>query len=594
MKRKLIWLGLCVLLISAMLLASCSKSTTTQTTTKQATTSVNWWDKLGQPQYGGSITIRYKSDPTSFDNFNSEGFVSLMEGYQERLFADQWTMDPAKWDYAKVSWRPDSVNGGNLAKSWEFSDPSTIVVHLRQGVHWQNLPPANGREFIADDVVYNNNRLYALGGMPGSAVQMTNAAYKKLVSVTATDNYTVVFKWSIPNPTFILSTMEAPLGAAVDIECPEVIKASGPVITDWHKVIGTGPFMLTDFTSGSSATFAKNPNYWGYDERYPKNKLPYVDELKVLIIPDDATAMAALRTAKIDVMPNLSNEVAQTLLKSNPELLSLGLPASYANSVDPRGNTAPFSDIRVRKAMQMAIDLPTIAKTYYGGTCSPDPSTMTSNNMGMGWGYPYSQWPQSLKDEYAFNPAAAKKLLADAGFPTGFKTNIVADAAGDMNLLQIVKSNFMDVGIDMEIRTMPTADWTAFVITNHKQDQLTQRSSGFLGMTFDIDRQMQRFVTGANWAVISDPTCDSLYAQTLAANSVDVYQKAFNDMNKYIAEQHFMISLLTPTTFNVYQPYFKGFAGQDDSVFGNSGPRLLGFYNARFWVDQTLKKSLGH
>jgi len=108
-------------------------------------------------------------------------------------------------------------------------------------------------------------------------------------------------------------------------------------------------------------------------------------------------------------------------------------------------------------------------------------------------------------------------------------------------LLQIVKSNFMDVGIDMEIRTMPTVDWTAFVITNHKQDQLTQRSSGFLGMTFDVDRQMQRFVTGANWAVISDPTCDSLYAQTLSATSVDVYQKAFNDMNKYIAEQHFMI-----------------------------------------------------
>jgi len=388
--------------------------------------------------------------------------------------------------------------------------------------------------------------------------------------------------------------MQAPLGAAVDIMSPDAIKAYGPVITDWHHVIGTGPFMLTDFTSGSSATFAKNPNYWGYDERYPKNQLPYVDELKVLIIPDDATAMSALRTGKLDVMPNLSNDTAQTLLKSNPELMSLALPASYSNSVDPRGNTAPFNDIRVRQAMQMAIDLPTIAKTYYNGTCSSDPSTMTSNNMGMGWGYPYSQWPQALKDEYAFNPTKAKQLLADAGYPTGFKTNIVADISGDMNLLQIVKSNFMDVGIDMEIRTMPTVDWTAFVITNHKQDQLTQRSSGFLGMTFDVDRQMQRFVTGANWAVISDPTCDSLYAQTLSATSVDVYQKAFNDMNKYIAEQHFMISLLTPTTYNLYQPWFKGFSGQDDSVFGNSGPRLLGFYNARFWVDGTLKKSMGH
>ena len=71
-----------------------------------------------------------------------------------------------------------------------------------------------------------------------------------------------------------------------------------------------------------------------------------------------------------------------------------------------------------------------------------------------GWGFPYEEWPQDLKDEYAYNPTAAKKLLADAGYPNGFKTNVVADTAWDMDLLQIVKSYFADVGIDMEIRPM--------------------------------------------------------------------------------------------------------------------------------------------
>jgi peptide/nickel transport system substrate-binding protein len=194
---------------------------------------------------------------------------------------------------------------------------------------------------------------------------------------------------------------------------------------------------------------------------------------------------------------------------------------------------------------------------------------MTSNNMGMGWGYPYSQWPQSLKDEYAYNPTQAKQLLADAGFPTGFKTNVVADASGDMDLLQIVKSSFAAIGIDMEIRTMPSSDWATFVQSNHKQDQLTMRGSGYLGMTFDVDRQMQRFVTGANWSVLSDPTCDSMYAQTLAATSVDAYQKIFNQFNLYVAQQHFMISIVTPTTFFFYQPWYKGFMAQDNSVSGN-------------------------
>ena len=80
-------------------------------------------------------------------------------------------------------------------------------------------------------------------------------------------------------------------------------------------------------------------------------------------------------------------------------------------------------------------------------------------------GFPYEEWPQDLKDEYAYNPTAAKKFLADAGYPNGFKTNIVADTAGDMDLLQIVKSYFAQVGIDMEIRPMDSASWNDFRAT---------------------------------------------------------------------------------------------------------------------------------
>jgi peptide/nickel transport system substrate-binding protein len=518
-----------------------------------------------------------------------------MEAYMERMFADQWTMDPTNWDYSKVTWRPDSVVGGLLAQTWEFSDPSTFVVHLRHGVYWQNISPANGRQFVASDIVAHYNRLYGLNGGPGSPAQIINAAYKKLTSVTATDNFTVIFKWTIPNPTFILSTLEAPAGNEVDIECPDVTNQYG-VLTDWHHAIGTGPFILQDFVDGSSATLTRNPNYWGHDERYPQNQLPYADTLKVLVIPDNATALAALRTGKIDAMGNITPTDAGSLEKTNPQLLHLAVPASYTNSVDPKGNTPPFNDINVRKAMQMAIDLPTIAKSYYLGTCSSDPSTMTSNNFGMGWGYPYSQWPQSLKDEYTYNPAQAKQLLAAAGFPNGFKTDIVADASGDMDLLQIVKSYFAAVGIDMTINAMTTSNWVTYVQTNRKQDQLSQKSTGFLGMTFDLDHQLQRFVTGSNWNVISDPTCDSLYAQTLAATSVDAYQKIFNQFNQYVAQQHFVTSLLNPTFYYFYQPWLNGFRGQDNAGATPvaTAVRLMGFYTARFWIDNNLKKSLGY
>jgi peptide/nickel transport system substrate-binding protein len=244
--------------------------------------------------------------------------------------------------------------------------------------------------------------------------------------------------------------------------------------------------------------------------------------------------------------------------------------------------------------MQQAINLPDIAKNYYSGLCSSDPSTMTSNNMGMGWGFPYKDWPQDLKDSYAYNPTNAKKLLADAGFPNGFTTNIQVDGSADLDLLQIVQSYFSAVGIKMTIQSMPQPDWNVLVLTNHKGGPLTQRSTGYLGMTFDIDRQMQRFVTGSNWGLMGSPTVDDLYAKSVAASSVTDYQAAFNAINKYVAEQNFMISLLTPTVYYFAQPWFKGFMAQDDSVYGGSGPRLMGFYCSRFWIDQKQKASMGH
>ncbi len=112
--------------------------------------------------------------------------------------------------------------------------------------------------------------------------------------------------------------------------------------------------------------------------------------------------------------------------------------------------------------MQLAIDLPGIAKNHYKGTVEPYPATMTSRYM-KGFGFPYEEWPQELKDEYTYNPVAAKKLLAEAGYPNGFKTNVVADTGGDIELLKMVKSYFADVGIEMEIRPVDYATFNDFV-----------------------------------------------------------------------------------------------------------------------------------
>jgi ABC-type transport system substrate-binding protein len=242
----------------------------------------------------------------------------------------------------------------------------------------------------------------------------------------------------------------------------------------------------------------------------------------------------------------------------------------------------------------MAIDLPTIAKNYYGGTVSPDPSTLTSNYM-TGWGFPYSQWSQDLKNQYAYNPTAAKQLLAAAGYPNGFKTDIVAVSSGDLDLLQIVKSYFSAVGIDMDIRTMDTASWTAFVQVGHKHDQLAiDGYNGQLGQTYEPPTQLSRFQTGysVNWCMVSDPVFDAFYPAALSAPTADALKKVVADANLYIAQQHWSISLLQPLVVNLFEPWLKGFNGQFGQTTGAF--EFQGFYIARFWIDSSLKKSLGY
>ena len=554
----------------------------------------NWWDKLGKPQYGGELVIRANRNIENFDPYFSENLTSIYGAWMERLASDDWTLDPAVWDY-NMAWHPSKYMTGQLAESWEFTDPSTHVVHLRKGIHWQDIPPASGREFTADDVVFHYNRLYGLGGgFTKPSPFRAEIRFQDLISVTATDKYTVVFKWKTPNPELIIENLHGVFQGQC-LENPDAVKKWGDV-RDWHHAVGTGPFILQDFVSDNEATLIKNTNYWGYDERYPQNKLPYLDKIKYLIIPDESAALEALRTGKIDVIDGISFKQAQIMRKTNPEILQIPIPRTQAVTVQPRNDAKPFNDIRVRKAMQMAIDLPTIAKSHYGGLVEPYPSTITSRYM-KGWGFPYEEWPQELQDEYAYNPTAARKLLADAGYPNGIKTNVVADIGGDMDLLQVIKTYFAQVGIDMEIRPMESAACTTFAAIDRKYDQLLYRPYGPLGHTYAPLQAVERLHTNnlSNWLMVSDPVIDAFYPKAVASRSEDELKQIVRDMNERVARQHFAISLLQPMEFSLCQPWLKGYHGQIHSIWmGVGGPSRLSLYGARFWIDHKLKKSMGY
>ena len=609
MKNKVIILARCPLIAVSMILASCTAkstsittqtsttettpiiSTTSTTTSAQTTTTStvvnvtttstgNWWDSLGTPVYGGTLTIAEPADFTNWDPFNSAPLPTPMSAWLQTLFADNWLLSPAQYDYRV---RPAVIDdmGGQLATSWEWPSPSTMVVHLRQGVYWDNLPPANGREFVASDVVAHCNRLYGLnsGMTPSPFETMVN-----LLSVTAIDNFTVAFNWSVASPEFEMESMTS-FATGKCYECPDVAQAGNA--NNWHYAIGTGPFILTDWVDSSVATLIANPNYWGYDERYPQNKLPYIKEIDILIIANSNLSLAALRVGKIAAKEALTIDQAQGLTQTNPELMQEKLPGSSNDSLAMDNLVAPFNNINVRIALQKAIDLPTIAATYYNGA-SPYPSSQQANTVIGGWAYTYPNWTPDLQQSYAYDPATAKQLLAAAGYPNGFTTNIIGETGQiSTDLLNIIQSYFAAVNVTMNIQMMDAATWTNYVWTQHKATQMSSRGGGELGQ---IAEPLSCFSflannAGGNAELINDATYQNLYNEAVSAPTTALAKQYVYQANQYVAAQHWCICLLVPSTYGAYEPWFHGYSGQFDAIAcGNVGPHLLGFYCSRFWI----------
>ncbi len=520
-------------------------------------------------------------DPTTFDPWQgrddfSIAYTMVMEGDGQPF----WALDRKTFKYDTMN-APAKYSSPQLAESWEQPDLQTVILHVRKGVSWQNIAPVNGRELTADDIAYSWARQDGLGyGFTKPSPYVAEDV--PLKSVTVTDKYTVVFK-SVTASTELL-TQIAWGPSYGSIVARDAVEKWGS-LQDWKNAVGTGPFMIYDYARSSSITYVRNPTYWGYDERHPENKLPYVDRVKVLIIPDNATALAALRSGKIDYIENQQWQTGLDLKKTNPELIQSSLLGSASTGgIQIRCDKAPFTDIRVRTALQMALDLDTIAKTFYGGTTQGIPYGLIGPLLP-DYYTPYTQWPKAVQDGFAYNPEGAKKLLAEAGYPKGFKTNLSAPSNADLDLAQIVKSYFANIGVEMEIKTMEPTAWRNFAVLGKSHDQLAWYHTGAYGYPL-IRCLFQRSITNpVNITMNNNPVFEKMYSDIVACLDATQLVKLIKEADAYATAQHWVVNLFPTVTYNINQPWLKGYSGELMHWGGHD------HYFARFWIDQSLKKA---
>ena len=344
------------------------------------------------PKRGGVLARASAWDPPVIDPrlTQSIGLFQFMGLTSNRLIRYSFPEEANSTN--DVALRPD------LAESWQSSPDFRVwTFKIRQGVKWHNVPPVNGRELTAADVKYCYEQ-YAKEGVQAFTFQ-------EIEGMETLDKHTLRIHLKTPNTLFPQNVAES-----VTVIFPrEVLEEDGDLK---KRLVGTGPYILKEHTRKVRIVLQRNPDY------YDKGR-PYIDECVILSAPDSATRKAAFRTGQSEIVQVASPSEVEVILKTNPS----AMPQEYANWLAPFGlalsqDKPPFNDLRVRRAISMAIDRQKQVDTVYEGHGIP------------GWGVPYVYYQDTkptlkeLGPWWQYRPEEAKKLMAEAGHAKGFETTL--------------------------------------------------------------------------------------------------------------------------------------------------------------------------
>lgn len=413
-----------ILLVLSMLLSACGGGSKESSGGKSSNSG---------PKEGGSLIYARGADSISLDPINVTDGESIRVTHN--IFETLFEYDN------------DLKLQPKLAESYKVSDDGlTWTIALKKGIKFQD-----GTDFNADAVVFNFERWmdpanpyhkgefpyypFLYGGFKGDPNH-------KIEYVKAIDDSTVEFKLVEKTAPFI-SYLAIPM---FGIASPDAIKKYGDKF--YEHPVGTGPFTFDSWTRNDKIVLKANKDY------YEKGQ-PYLDELIFRVIPDNSSRLTALQSGEVDMIDGLNPDDADTI-KGNSALKIIKRPSFNIGYMVLNTQMAPFDNVKVRQAINMAIDKKSIVDAFYNGYAevakNPIPPVL--------WGY-----NNEVKD-YEFNVKEAKKLLAEAGYPNGFKTELWTMnnprpyMPQPLKVAEAIQENLKAVGIDAEIKTY---EWATYL-----------------------------------------------------------------------------------------------------------------------------------
>ena len=490
-----------------------------------------------QPKRGG-VLKHIGLEPPSFDIHATVSYqTQLVSSFVHRTlfkFVNGPQYNPS--DFTLV---PD------LALKVEVSrDGRQYTITLRQGVRWEPRPPVNGRELVAADVKYSLERAAKKSGYASLLGQ--------LEGVETPDKYTVRVHLGDAFAPFLHNLAEPWNG----ILPPEVEEKMGDFKAA-ESLIGCGPFVLERYEPGVKAVFARNPNYY-------QKGLPHLDKVEWLFVKDRSSQLSLFRAGQVDI-PFYDSRIPRSdvasFKKSNPAYPIVYWDWLANRTLAMRTDKPPFSDVRVRRALSMAVDRKKWVAQYLEGQGYEDHGPVPA---------PMREWKLSAKDlgegaKYLeYNPAAAKKLLAEAGFPNGFKakcTHWPGYGPEYVEDLELLAFNLKQIGVELQIVNEEYGNYIRGSFLG-KYDETTWGPSSIFT---EVDGYLYNFYkTGQpnNRSHVSDTQLDVMLDAQRRYTAKSSRKKVIDEIQRYAAER----------VYYIYTPYPKNVASWTPRV-KNYGPK---------------------
>lgn len=414
-----------------------------------------------------------------------------------------------------------------LAESWDMPDPTAIVFNLRQGVKWHD-----GTNFTSADVVHTFQR--NMDEATGSWLIGKLALVK---AIEPMGDYKVKVTLQEPNSSFLPAMWQLLIIPASVANKPK----------DWlsNNAIGTGPWMLKDWKPDSKLSLVKNPNYW-------KPGLPYMDGVDIVIIPDETSVIAALRTGEVQ-HAQILDKTSMPLLRTSPDLVVYQTPSMGTNFINLQFRKEAIKDIRVRQAMSLATDRKAILDAAGGGLgviSGVLPPSMAD----------YWVPPEELAN-YKYDPEKAKALVKDYGKPLDI--DIITIAANKLMTItaELLADQWKQVGMTTRVVGQDVNVWVDARIKTF--DYTVSTNLDFAGsdpddILFDSFHSKGAY---SDWGGFTDPELDKLIDAGRRSTDMNQRATAYKSLQKLIDEKCYVLTTFAPLHVDITQTRVKNYEG---------------------------------